>query len=263
MRVTQPELGKKAAVLVQLISKPENTSTRYIKLGFLVVLFAHVLGCSSANDSPDFNLPPDEFVPVKAVQAGEYRLAVGDMVRVKFLFHTDLNTEVEVRQDGAISVPGLGEFFAYGLSAQQLEADILRRAALTHRNPDVSVVVTNQTIHQVYVGGEVRRPGYVDLRPGMTTLRAIFSRGGFLDTAKVDHVLHVHWDDDGRYSARVLDLKRALETGDVRSDILLSANDLLFIPKTRIANVNLWVRQYIVDLIPIRAPTTRLPEIGG
>jgi hypothetical protein len=59
----------------------------------------------------------------------------------------------------------------------------------------------------------------------------------------------------------VLNLRKVLETGDPRGDVLLTANDVVFVPKTPIANANLWVRQYILDLIPIRPPTTRFDSV--
>jgi hypothetical protein len=73
-------------------------------------------------------------------------------------------------------------------------------------------------------------------------------------------VLHVRWSNGSDYSARVVNLKRVLETGDMRTDVLLGPNDVVFVPKTAIANADLWVRQYLIDLIPIREPTTRLDD---
>jgi protein involved in polysaccharide export with SLBB domain len=207
-------------------------------------------------------LPLGGFAPVSSVQEGEYRVGIGDTLRIRFLFHNELDSEPEVRRDGHITITGLGDFQAYGISTRELEQDIYRRASLTYRNPQVGVVVTKQSIHRAYIGGEVSKPGYVDLRPGMTALRAIFMSGGFRDTAKVDNVLHVRWADDGSYSAEVVDLKEVLETGDVRGDVMLTANDLVFVPKTPIANANLWVQQYIIDLLPVRQPTTRLDDFG-
>jgi protein involved in polysaccharide export with SLBB domain len=222
-------------------------------------------GCSSKNLEPPAGgpaLPLGGFAPVSSVQPGEFRVGVGDTLRIRFLFHDELDSEPEVRRDGHVTITGLGDFQAYGLTTRELEQDIYRRASLTYRNPQVGVVVTKQSIHRAYVGGEVGKPGYVDLRPGMTALRAIFMTGGFRDTAKVDNVLHVRWADDGSFSAAVVDLKEVLETGDPRGDVMLTANDIVFVPKTPIANANLWVRQYIIDLLPVRQPTTRLEDFG-
>jgi protein involved in polysaccharide export with SLBB domain len=232
-------------------------------LACFVALFAGA-GCGSrapAAPPTDRALPIGGLAAVSSVQTGEYRVGLGDTLRVRFLFHDELDSEPEVRQDGHITITGLGDFQAYGVTTRELEQDIYRRASLTYRNPQVGVVVTKQSAQRAYVGGEVGRAGYVDLRPGMTALRAIFMTGGFKDSAKVDNVLHVRWADDGTYNAEVLDLREVLETGDPRGDVLLTANDLVFVPKTPIANANLWVRQYILDLIPIRPPTTGFDRV--
>jgi protein involved in polysaccharide export with SLBB domain len=189
-----------------------------------------------------------------------YRLQAGDELRAKFLFHKELDTVSTIRQDGQVSIPGLGDFNAAGLTTEEVEANIYRRASLTYRDPEVALVVERPTDFRAYVGGEVRRPGFVPVREGMTSLRAIFESGGFLDSAKIDHVLHVHWGNQGDYTARVVDLKHVLETGDMRSDVLLGPNDVVFVPKTAIANADLWVRQYIIDLVPLREPTTRIDD---
>jgi len=227
---------------------------------FLVAL--NLIGCAGQQGASELSLPVGEFVPVNSAQRGEFRIGVGDGLRVSFLFHDQLDSEAEVRRDGMITITGLGDFQAYGLMTNDLEADIYRRASLSYRNPQLSVTVTKESVHRAYIGGEVARPGFVDLRPGMTGLRAIFMSGGFKDTALLDNVLHVRWDDSGQYAARVIDLRDVLETGDVRGDVFLSANDVVFVPKTPIANANLWVRQYIIDLIPIREPTTRMNNIN-
>lgn len=229
-----------------------------------VVALLAAAGCASrAQKAPitDRALPIGGLAPVNSVQSGEYRVGLGDTLKVRFLFHNELDSDPEVLPDGHITITGLGDFQAYGVTTRELEQDISRRASLTYRNPQVGVVVTKQSIQRAYVGGEVGRPGYVELRPGMTALRAIFMTGGFQDTAKVDNVLHVRWADDGTYNAEVLDLRQVLESGDPRGDALLTANDVVFVPKTAIANADLWVRQYILDLIPIRPPTTRFDPV--
>lgn len=219
---------------------------------------------STLSPPPAVQLSAAGAVPAPAapmpIASGAYHMRSGDTLKLRFLFHKELDTTAEVRDDGQITIPGLGDFLASGLSTEQLEANVYRRASLTYRDPQVAVVVSRPTDFRAYVGGEVRKPGFVELRDGMTSLRAIFESGGFLDTAKVDHVLYVRWGEQGTYSARVVDLKRALETGDMSADVALGPNDVVFVPKTAIANADLWVRQYLIDLIPLREPTTRIDD---
>jgi len=223
-------------------------------------------GCSTFKPNPA-NVPPSLQMgaalppPVQtAGVTGSPQMRPGDDLKIRFLYHKELDTAGKIREDGQITVPGLGDFLASGLSTEQLEANVYRRASLTYRDPQVSIIVDRAADFRAYVGGEVRRPGFVSIREGMTSLRAIFESGGFLDTAKVDHVLHVRWGEQGAYSARVVDLKHVLETGDMREDVLLGPNDLVYVPKTAVANADLWVRQYLIDLIPLREPTTRLDD---
>src|SRR5688500_2742747 len=63
----------------------------------------------------------------------DYRLKAGDQIRIKFLFHKELDTNATVRDDGQGSVPGLGDLTATGLTAEEVEANIYRRASLTYR----------------------------------------------------------------------------------------------------------------------------------
>jgi protein involved in polysaccharide export with SLBB domain len=243
-------------------------------LGIATVAFGASLvlaGCSSIPRPYMVETPPGAQIPLGAVPAARatgaqaaslpaYHMRAGDQLKIRFLFHKELDSAGTIREDGRISVPGLGDFLAAGVSTEQLEGDLYRRASLTYRDPQVTVVVERPTDFRAYVGGEVRRPGFVPLHDGLTSLRAIFESGGFMDTAKVDHVLHVRWDDQGAFSARVINLKRALETGDMREDIALGPNDVVFVPKTAVANADLWVKQYLIDLIPLREPTTRIDD---
>ena len=239
------------------------SSHRHLLLA-LFILFAAGLaaGCApkkTQGPMPQGTLP---YYPPAAAQAGPYRISSGDRLKVKFMYHMDLDATPAVRPDGRLTLPGLGDFQAIGMTASELEEAIYRRASLTLRDPEVALIVTEKAERRAYVGGEVKRPGYVAVSPGMTALKAIFERGGYLNTAKVDNVLVVNIRDNGEYEATVLNLRRVLESGDVRGDMYLTSNDVVFVPKTSIANANLWVKQYIKDLIPIRPPSTRFETIG-
>jgi protein involved in polysaccharide export with SLBB domain len=189
-----------------------------------------------------------------------YRLQTGDRLAIKSQFHEELGGKATVGPDGQAAIPGLGQFQAVGLTVDEFAAEITRRAAITHRDPSITVTVEEYTKYRAFIGGEVRRPGYVDLQPGMTSLRAVMERGGFSYTARLDSVLHIAWNPQGGYSAKRVDLRRVLETGDTTQDLALGPNDVVYVPATWITNADLWVRQWLIDLIPVREPTTRLSD---
>ncbi len=229
-----------------------------------VCALAMLAGCASRSTVPPYQ--PSAAPPPRVVSPGTpmpyYQVQDGDEVEVRFAFHETLNTTTVVRPDGRVTVPGLGDFYALGLTTDQLEADIYGRASITHRDPTVSVTVTHSLERRAYVGGEVGRPGYVALRSGLTTLRAITERGGFILSSEKRKVVVIKWAEDGTYAATQLDLREVLETGDSTQDLALEPNDMVYVPPTGIANATSWVQQYITDLLPVRAPTLRGPDVG-
>lgn len=186
-----------------------------------------------------------------------YRLQPGDRITIHSQFHEQLSGDATVGPDGQVAIPSLGQFQAVGLTSDEMAAEITRRASLTYREPQITVSIKEFTTYRAYIGGEVKKPGYVLLKPGMTTLRAVMERGGFSYSARMDSVLHIAWNAQGGYSAKRLDLRRVLETGDTTQDLALGPNDVIYVPATWITNADLWVRQWIVDLIPVREPMTR------
>ncbi|MFQ5477318.1 MAG: polysaccharide biosynthesis/export family protein [Candidatus Binatia bacterium] len=234
---------------------------RIIVLAITVLALALSSGCSRSTLTR-----AESFLPAQAIAAQRpqtpYRIVAGDVLSFHFSYHPDMDSKATVRLDGHVGVIGLGEFRAAGRTTMELAEDVLSRARLTLRDPVLTIVITETAPRRVYVAGEVIRPGFVDLAPGLTSLRAIMARGGFRNTAKTDSVLHVAWLDGGRYSASRLDLEALIERGDAGADVAVGPNDIIFVPRTWIANADIWVNQYLRELIPIRQPTTRLPNIG-
>jgi protein involved in polysaccharide export with SLBB domain len=85
----------------------------------------------------------------------------------------------------------------------------------------------------------------------MTVLQAISQAGGpRLDTAMMDEVIVIR-NNGGEKVTMSLNLKAALDGSDPTQDMQLKPYDIVFVPRTAIANVDVWVDQYIRKLIPI------------
>jgi protein involved in polysaccharide export with SLBB domain len=116
----------------------------------------------------------------------------------------------------------------------------------------VTVIVKTFTSQRVYVGGEVGRPGIVELTAGMTALQAVIAVEGFKDTAKPEAVIVIrNGATDAPIPIRV-DLEQSIDGETTTGDIQLQAFDVVYVPKSAIANANLFVKQYIRDLILFR-----------
>lgn len=200
-------------------------------------------------------LPPPEEIMAKQqgpVQRGEYRLLAGDKLDIKFPYHHAEDQQLPVRPDGKISLDVTGEIMAEGLTPEELAEVIKQRSARFLKNPEVVVVVSAIGDRRVYVGGEVNRPGFVTIQEGMTPLQAVMAVGGFKDSAMKSDVLYIARAPSGEYNASRINLQDVVTNGSPET-IRLDANDVVYVPATRIANAGTFVKQYIRDLLPVES----------
>lgn len=183
-----------------------------------------------------------------AISAPPYRLTAGDVMDVKFAYNPELNETVTVRPDGRISLQMIGDVQAQTLTPLELAANIDEKYSKVLRHPAVSVIVREFAGQKAYVGGEVVAPGTVELRGGLTSLQAILKTGGLKPSAKLDSVILIRYAGEQQAEARKLNLKRVLEGRE--TDPMLSPYDVVFVPRSAIAKVGLFVQQYVDSLIP-------------
>jgi protein involved in polysaccharide export with SLBB domain len=217
-------------------------------------------GCSAgtAYTSPD----PKAMPPPMAREAeGDYIIQRGDTLALKFYYHPDNDQDAVVREDGKILLPLVGDVQAAGLTPEQLSDQLVARYSKTLRDPKVSVAVKNSIQKEVYVGGEVGRPGLIPYRRGMTAVQAIMEAGGPKDTARVDQVVFMQKVRENHYLVSKIDLAKVLEDGETSADPPVGPADVVFVPKSTIAKMNLFVQQYILNLLPIRPSLAFIPGI--
>ena len=119
-----------------------------------------------------------------SINPNEYRLGVGDKIRVQVHGEQDLTMELTLSESGVINYPFLGDIQVVGQSVTELQRSIdrgLRGDYLV--NPDVRVVVV--TYRNFYINGEVRLPGGYPYVPGLTVRQAATLAGGFSERASM------------------------------------------------------------------------------
>jgi len=176
-----------------------------------------------------------------------YVLQVGDILDVKLYYHPELNETVTIRPDGMISLQLIDEVRAAGLTPSELDHTITKRYVPFLEDPNTTVIVKEFSNQKVYVGGEVNKPGLIPLTGNLHTIQAILQAGGKKDTAQMKNVIIVRYIGDTNAAAFSVDMTKVLKG---EPDILLSPYDIVFVPKKKIAKVNLFVEQYISNMIP-------------
>jgi len=181
-----------------------------------------------------------------------YRIEVADRLSVKFQRNPELDQELIVRPDGRISLPFIDEVQCAGMTPEELKAELERRYAGELAVPDITVVVSEFGGNRVFVDGEVKTPGMHQLTAGMTMTDAIASSGGFLPTGLREQVILIRKDETGTPVGHSVDLKKVVLGKDAEGNVLLQPFDIVYVPRSKIANAGIWVDQYIRDMLPIR-----------
>lgn len=186
--------------------------------------------------------------PQESKPSSEYVIGLEDILFVSVWQNPDLSQEVIVRPDGRISFPLVGDIQATGLTISQLDNDITERLKEYIKFPEVSISIKKIGGNKVLVLGEVNGPGVYTLTGQKTVLEAITLAGGFTNDATVSSVIVIKGGLSNPKGIR-LNLNRPLLKADMRSNLTLQAEDIIFVPKKFIANVNYVVNQVLGPLV--------------
>lgn len=143
-----------------------------------------------------------------------YVLGSGDKLRVTIFNEDDLSGEYQVNDQGAVSLPLVGQVQATGKTVLQFEKFITDKFADTYLvNPRVSVEVLNY--RPFFILGEVKNPSSYPCSGGLTVLNAVALAGGFTPRAAKSSIK----------------LRRAGLEKEVGDDTLLQPGDVITVPE--------------------------------
>ena len=180
-----------------------------------------------------------------------YRVQVNDVLEFLFFKNSELNQTRTVGPDGAVSLQLIGSVQVVGRTVEDITSEVAKRYATDLVHPQVTVAVKDYSGLKVYVGGEVSKPGIQDFRGGLTVLQAVFAAGGFMPTASLKSVVLIHKGRSGEPIADLVDLSRVLKHAELQRDVALAPADIVFVPRSTIANVNLFVEQFFRNMWPV------------
>ncbi len=226
-------------------------TTKTGPVAVIVLVLALAEGGASGQGAPASGL---QQTPPVAAGAGAprpgYRVQVGDRLEIKFFYSPELNEQVLVRPDGRISLQLVPDIEVANLTLEALSKQLTERYAADLNNPQVTIIVREFGLQRVFVDGEVGAPGVVPLLGQMTALQAIALAGGMKDTARATEVVVIRRGPANEPVVLRVDLKKARDGINPAQDIGLAPLDILYVPRSRIANVNLFVEQYIRKVLP-------------
>jgi protein involved in polysaccharide export with SLBB domain len=170
---------------------------------------------------------------------------------IKFFYNPELNEQVTVRPDGRISLQLAHEIMAAGLTPAELTDLLTRTYSSEVDKPEITVIVRSFSGQMVYVDGEVNKPGMLNMIAPMTVLQSLSQAGGVKDTAKRDEIVIIRQGLDNKPVVLLMNMEKVIDGTETSQDLTLMPFDIVYVPKSNIANVNIWVDQYIRKNIPM------------
>jgi len=160
-------------------------SLPFLRTGAVLLVLLLVGACGiNAIDLP----PPPPGPPV-------YRLAPGDKVSVQVFGQQDMSGQFDVNADGMLLLPLVGAVPARERTLADVAQDLRARLDRFIVNPQFTVDVV--TYRQVFVLGEVSKPGGYPYSVALTVQQAVALAGGFTRRAITDKVAVTRLTDAG------------------------------------------------------------------
>jgi polysaccharide export outer membrane protein len=215
-------------VLLKLI-KREIASRRMKKS--IIFLFALIVGAASCSTkglrvqesrlvegAPDPANPPEEFNVIGA----------GDVLNISVWKEPSLSGPVKVRPDGFVTLPLINEIQVVGMTTAQLRKTLENKYKEFTVDPFVTVRLEAIASSEVFLLGQVNRPGAFPLSGNETLLQILARAGGLTVFADRSNIRVVRRNRD-KITEYIVDYDGIIK-GDLKQDILLRPGDRIIVP---------------------------------
>jgi polysaccharide export outer membrane protein len=187
-------------------------------IGFAALMFG---GCETVQ--PPLPYPPG---PKTAV-----RLSPGDTIKVTFAEESDLDQTEQIRRDGKVSLPLIGEVTAAGKRLMDFQREIISRYEGRLDNPEVLVTFDpGKASGTVFVSGFAHKPGSVAFDRPTTVYQAIMEAGGATDYGSLSNV-HLTRIINGEQRTETINLKPTVR-GKPTKPIYVQDGDVIYISRS-------------------------------
>lgn len=169
------------------------------RIGSIIAIVGMTATTALADPKPSVMNPVREPAMEKSslIVTTDYFIGPEDVLEITVWKSPDLSKIVQVRPDGRISLPLIGDVTAVGHTSVQLTEAISNRLKAYVENPAVSIVVKEVNSYAIFVLGEVSKPGRYPLKSKTTLLQAVTLASGFTPVASRNKIVIFRFPKDG------------------------------------------------------------------
>lgn len=164
--------------------------------------------------------------------ADDYRLAPDDVIEINVWREPELSKkQIQITTEGNIVIPYINDMIkAEGLTQQELAQKISDEYANAQILENAKVQITLVSKHEmnVWVLGQVFRPGVLRFKEGDTLTTAVAQAGSYTQEARLESATLTHRGSDKPIA---IDLRKIYRDGDLNQNYELKEGDVIYIPE--------------------------------
>jgi polysaccharide export outer membrane protein len=160
--------------------------------------------------------------------ASQLILGPADVIHIGVWKNVDLTQTVTIGPDGFVSLPLLGDVYVAGMTANQLTQDLKAKLSSYMTNSQVSVSIVEIHSRQVFVTGQVGKPGGYPLVAPISVLQLIAQAGGLNTFANRKDIVILR--GSGSQVKRLKFNYNNAVRGDPEQSISLQPGDTVIVP---------------------------------
>lgn len=173
----------------------------------------------------------------------DYRIEPGDTIEVLYRKSPEFNQTVTVQPDGAVALQLIGSVPIRGLTLEDAQSRITRKAAVRLNNPEISLALKDFDKPRFTVMGEVVNPGRYELRGSLSAVDGLAMAGGFKPTSKHTQILLIHRVNNVIGETQLINYQELEKPqGKGKELITIKPGDLIIVPQNKISKVERYVK---------------------
>ena len=196
-----------------------------------ITVLAPLLGLLCLSGCTPQTAPPPVDKDAGPQFVGEYKIGVGDSLRIDVYRNPDVSVNVTVRPDGKVTVPVAGDVAVGGHTPEEVSKLVAAALSEYIRDPIVTTTVNgmgnNEYLTRVRVTGAVNTPSSMQYRNGMTVLDVVLESGGVNQFANPSGTV-LYRANGERLKIR---LDRLLKGADMSTNYAVKPGDLITVPE--------------------------------
>ncbi len=210
------------------------------RLGFVwIVVSGSLLGQAPTHSRATRDLPaatlaasPAPPLASSGIKPHDDSFVIGndDVLAINVWKESDISRSIQVRSDGKISLPLVGEVQAAGRTPLALENEIAAKLRTYITNPVVTIMVEQINSEKFNILGQVVKPGSYSLTLAPTIVDAIAIAGGPRDFAKQKTIYILRQNIGGGESRIAFNYKAFIKGKNSQQNVQLRPHDIVVVP---------------------------------